>query len=353
MSTTKIYVGVKFDIDAMTVSVDPAKRKRAVEEIDDALGKHYISRKRYRSLVGTLNYLALCVRNGKTFMRSLWNGLRYQGHKRTINLDNAIKKDLRWWRFVAPKWNGVAMLQRVAPQQKPTMRISTDATLKGYCMVNLDRGQFCAGKFPQWAAPLKINAKELITAFGVTMLWPDMPGPYVYIFTDNEASEIALRPDQHTHSRSTRSASFMAVMRALWAHEATHDVTIIPRRVPTKENILADAGSRFDWQRFAQYQTDNNIFPLQQVDTPPDFERMLRVMLRSQQRENANLAKRKREETNQLNRPTKRTRFNKDIGNPANFPHENNNATSTKPLTRQPGETTREGQNTGPRALQQ
>ena len=308
MSATKIYVGVKFDIEEMTVSVDPAKRARAVKEIDDALGRHFLTRKRYRSLVGTLNYLALCVRNGATFMRSLWNGLRYQGHKRTINLDNGIKRDLRWWRYVAPKWNGVAMMQPEAPLEHPEMRISTDATLKGFCMVNLDRGEFCAGKFPPWAAPLMINAKELITAFGVTMLWPEQAGPYVYIFTDNEASEIALRPAPGTHSRSTRSASFMTVMRSLWAYEAANNVTIIPRRVPTKENILADAGSRFDWQRFRQYQTDTNIVSLQQIKVPRQFEDLLRSMLRAQQRENAQLSKRKREEGWQTSRSTKRAR---------------------------------------------
>jgi len=138
MSSTKLYVGIRFDIKAMTVSVDPEKRARAVVQIDAALGSHFLSRKKYRSLVGTLNYLALCVRNGKTFMRALWNGLRYQGHKRTITLDNSIKKDLRWWRHVAPKWNGVALIQPASPKTHPEMRISTDSTLKGYCMVNAE-----------------------------------------------------------------------------------------------------------------------------------------------------------------------------------------------------------------------
>ena len=285
IGTTKDYVGIKINTIHMTASMDASKRKTLQEQITSTLGKERTGTSQFRSMVGLMSFCAQCVLHGRTFMRRLWSALRDAGDRNTLHLDYKVKLDLRWWLEVVNKWSGVSMLMRPEPLENPPMIISTDATPTGYGLAHVDRREMCYGTFPSWAADLHINCKELITAYAVLLLWPKLPRPYVYLFTDNEAAEYAMRPDLFTGSRSSPSAAFMVVLRELYAYEAINGTVVLPKRVSTKDNVLADALSRHDFPRIDQHLQSNHLPFFQTRKLPPAFHDLLRRMLQAQRSE--------------------------------------------------------------------
>ena len=282
----KEYLGIVIHAMNMTVSITADRRASLLQDIKRLLKRHFYLRKHYRSILGAISFVASCIPNGRTYMRRLWNALRYASNKRNVQITKTVKQDLYWWNTTLRSWSGTSVIRE--PTRPPTpseMIISGDARGSKHgnpgrwCVVNLDAGQYAHGDFP--ADDLHINVLELLTSYGAALLWPNHK--YLHIFTDNTSAEASLsRNLTYDQSRTSPSPAFMTVLRELSSHEAIHDTIVVPERVSSKDNILADAGSRNEWQRFNQHCTNINI-SLQEVSMPAKFYTLCRRAAKAQQ----------------------------------------------------------------------
>ena len=163
-------------------------------------------------------------------------------------IPSAARKDLKWWRDLLPNHNGVLIIQPV----RPRWRLWTDAAGKKGTGGFLLPGEgdhrpsyhevtefFSAHvRFDQWNE--HINVKEMIAVFVAFKKWaPLVAGCHLLLFCDNTAVVSGLR-------RRTSRGHLMAVLRKTLLLAARYDIEIEPHWIPSGENCLADALSRFE-----------------------------------------------------------------------------------------------------------
>jgi len=81
-SESKEYLGIVIDATHFTVSITADRRTDLLRSIKRMTSRHFILRKHFRSLIGAISFVASCVPNGRTYMRRLWDALRYAHKKR-------------------------------------------------------------------------------------------------------------------------------------------------------------------------------------------------------------------------------------------------------------------------------
>ena len=95
--------------------------------------------------------------------------------------------------------------------------------------------------------PLSIAYKELFPIILAASLWGHKwSAERVEFCSDNTAVVKVLR------SSASRDSNLMATLRHLSLLAARHSFVFTARRVPGKSNAIADAISRFEFQRFHQ-----------------------------------------------------------------------------------------------------
>lgn len=75
-----------------------------------------------QSLVGLLAFAAKMVVPGRAFLRRLYNILSAEYPKTRVTA--ARKENLRWWRDILPKWNGIGILRK----SRPVIKVRTDTS---------------------------------------------------------------------------------------------------------------------------------------------------------------------------------------------------------------------------------
>ena len=86
---------------------------------------------------------------------------------------------------------------------------------------------------------------EMVVAWYAIERWKyDWQGLEVPLYTDNEGVEYILQKGR------TNSTEIMRLMRLITKLCIKHDIRLIPIRITTKDNTIADCLSRLDWKGF-------------------------------------------------------------------------------------------------------
>jgi hypothetical protein len=232
------YLGITIDSEKMEARLPPGKKDRVLREVIATLEKDRVSRADLQSLLGFLTFCTRVFPLGRPFLRHLFNMLN--GGKQHQRLSLAARRDLVWWKTLLPAWSGISA---IAPARPHTV-IATDASgKKGIGGVWFATMEMFSTRMPRRHRLKHINYKEMHAVLHAFAEWGDnWKGQLVEVQCDNEAVVAGI-------NKRTIRGSAIGPLQHLLLLAAVLDVEVRATWIPTKENALADALSRFDVAR--------------------------------------------------------------------------------------------------------
>ena len=100
-------LGVVVDTKNATLSVPQGKLLEVIDKCRNALGKASISKQQLLSIIGSVKFVAKCVKTTRYFVNRLLNALREATNK-TISMNEVMKIYLAWFVTLLPRFNGTA-----------------------------------------------------------------------------------------------------------------------------------------------------------------------------------------------------------------------------------------------------
>lgn len=249
--------GIEIDTNIFEARIPADKLCKAKEATGNALAKDSLTLHEAQSLTGFLSFCAQVVQLGWVFMRKLWDFVAAYPKesskftKRRIPIETRL--DLQWWNELLPTYNGIQFFDMQA--RKP-VQLYTDASLQGlggfYYEDDTRSWSQLVTKIRQDHAfaipittPTHINIHELEAILVAVKAWSkDWSHKVLNIYTDSTTAFNGL-------TRYTLRGEANSTLRKILLLAAEHDIKITPQWIPSHQNGLADALSRFNIQTVA------------------------------------------------------------------------------------------------------
>lgn len=219
----------------------------------DFLRENTIGEKRLSSFLGTLSFCSQVLDGAKLYLKSSFSLLSVC-KKKPRTIPREVKLDIRWWLTLLEANNGrhVAVGHRkILPVSRAAMDASTTFGMGGF----LD-GRFFSTPweeikhiknpvFPHMKeGQMHINYLELFTVFWFLQKFGRYISGYTLPFMeDNTVTEYVLK-------NMTGSARFIPLLKQIQKLIIRYDIKLLPIRVKSKDNLLADMLSRGDMAGF-------------------------------------------------------------------------------------------------------
>lgn len=250
-------LGIEHDTSTFEARLSPEKLAKAVLITSEALKRRSLTLLEAQSLAGFLSFCSKVVRLGRTFMRNIWDFLASFPRSATRacrrSLSRAVRTDLSWWNKLLPQFNGKHLFD---DSSRPVFHLYTDASsigLGGFYFsttsrqahwqdhaATLDPAHAFSMRIPRGKRHQHINTHEMRAVLQSFKRWqPLWKRGVVVVHTDNTATLSGL------NKGSIRGPS-MEPLRALLLLAAAEDIELKGVWLPSEENGLADALSRFN-----------------------------------------------------------------------------------------------------------
>ena len=229
-------LGIVIDISNNTLSIDPEKIKDIRLHCISCLGKSFLSKRAFQSLLGKLFYINKCVRPARFFMNRMLNLFRAKSHKRRIKLTAEFYHDLAWFIDFVTQFNGVILIEK--PFLDSSETIFLDACLEGIGAV---WENYCyASPIPLFSDfILHITHLEMVNLVVALRVWGQMwCHKRVILRCDNLAVVHVVK------SGRTRDVYLASCARVIWWLCAAQDIQLDIIHVKGLENTVADTLSR-------------------------------------------------------------------------------------------------------------
>ena len=245
--TRMIFLGIIVDTIKMTLELDENRLSELHNLLEDWGHKMHASLKQVQSLVGVLSFASSCIRQGRPFFSRVLNFLCELPAKGRTTIPNEVRKDISWWKEIAPLYNGLSCIL-VDFWSKPDSLISTDACLLGggyfngkYFHFDFSEALIARGKY--------INQFELFVLWKALELWgAKLRRKNILIYCDNKTTVDCLR------SGISRSTFSQAYIRNILHFAAVNDFQIRAVHINGCTNHLSDCLSR--WTLNEKYQKE-------------------------------------------------------------------------------------------------
>ena len=213
--TTKcVCLGIEVDTVNSTLSIPQQKLTEILTVCQQWENKTQCTKKELQSLLGSLLYIAKCVRYSRNFLNRMLD-LLCQTHKETtINLTPEFIRDLAWFLRFAPKFNGTSFFNHVQVHAK----IELDASLEG----------------------LGAYFNDQIYAIPLVRVWANQwRGKTIVIACDNQAVVSVI------NTGKTKDVVLGAIACNIAMEVALADINLKLLHILGKNNIVADSLSRY------------------------------------------------------------------------------------------------------------
>lgn len=238
--TRMIFIGILFDTENFTISIDEDRLQEIRLLLLDWLNKKVVDKRELQSLLGKLNFVSQCVRPGRIFVSRLLNFLREIPEKGPVPIPTDIKLDLNWWNIFLPLYNGISFM--ISDEwSEPDVLIAVDSCLTG-CGGWLN-GRYFHATFPELilVQNLNINLCEMLTIMVAVKLWANfLANKKVTINCDNMVSVRVL------NTGATRIPFLQACLREICFFTALNNCEIKAHHISGVVNRIPDALSRWD-----------------------------------------------------------------------------------------------------------
>ena len=266
-SRTGTFLGLDYDLLALTVSLPAGKKAKYVNHLQSFLARAHtgpIRRSELQSIVGKLVHACGVFAVGTIFYQRLLANLRTHRRQKDITLRRPALDDIRWWLYLLQHTSGTVPLDPAPWKRESEHRIYTDASGWGWgCCY---KGQWMQGPWPPAIRhaydqkTLSISDLELVALNIALETWGDaLAGQRLNLRCDNSASVANVTAQASSIPRRA------ALLRRLFVIAAMHGIQIRSTYINTKRNEHADALSRNDLTRFFSLPQD---YPLQRVRSP-------------------------------------------------------------------------------------
>ena len=265
-ATALEYLGVILDSANMEARLPVDKVKRIQDTLALYVKRKTCTKREILSLLGHMNFASRVVRPGRAFVShliALSTTVTELHHHITLNA--AVRSDLKMWALFLEQWNCASFFLDEAISPASKLQIYTDATptaFGGFFNKHWFQGHF-PGEFMKEQQSMALC--ELYPIVMACVLWGSQWSQKRILFhCDNMATVQII-----TKGRS-KVPSIMKLMRRLTYHCAIHNFVILAQHIPGKQNLIADALSRFQMTTFRKLapladETPTACVPLQHL----------------------------------------------------------------------------------------
>ncbi|MEW8545793.1 MAG: reverse transcriptase domain-containing protein [Candidatus Thiodiazotropha sp.] len=261
-STKICFLGLEIDSEEMVIRIPRGKIIEITQKIEEILPREKCTLKQMQSLIGSLNFACRAVTPGRPFCRRLINatcGLSKQHHHLRITAD--MKKDLKLWLHFFKDFNGISVFHDRFWTSNEDIQLFTDSAGG----VSLGFGASFARKWAYGAWPhswVDLGITEDIT---VLELFPLLVSLHIW-GEELRNKKILFRVDNLAvvhivNSMTSKSDRVMTILRAFTLQCLHLNLVVKAQHVSSSSNSVADALSRFQFQRFHQLVPDAEPFP--------------------------------------------------------------------------------------------
>ncbi len=242
-ATCITFLGIDIDTVAMELRLPEDKLIRLTSDLAGWRGRKACRKPDLLSLIGTLSHACKVIRAGRTFMRRLIElSTTAKKPEHFVRLSREARSDIEWWWQFSTGWNGVKLLRGLA--EVPSITLESDASGWWGCGAYWGSRWFqlpWAGQTEQWY----ITAKELVPIVIATVLWGrEWRDRTVLARCDNTAVVSIIGKG------SSRDREAMHLARCLAFVQAEFEVALVASHIREVENVLADALSRNEFDKF-------------------------------------------------------------------------------------------------------
>ena len=191
--TIMTFLGVEVNTLKLTLKIPEQKWTEIKLTLLHWAAKETAYLKEVQELAGLLNFACRCVKSGRIYLARILNFLRlFNNNKTPKTVENDVKLDIKWWLTLAPKFNGVSLIQELK-LSKPDQIMSSDSCLTG-------GGSFFEGRFVHWEFPEEIHAMDcninqleyLMVVLTVKLWGNQCKRKRILIYCDNENTVLAI-----------------------------------------------------------------------------------------------------------------------------------------------------------------
>jgi len=247
--TTKIvFLGLQIDSIEQTVSIPQNKLVSVKAKVQHALQSEKLTLREIQSLIGSLQFVCKAVSPGRAFLRRLIGltcGVTSPHVKLTIT--NGAKCDLRMWLVFLESFNGVSIIPDQFWFGSEDLSLFTDAC-KTVGFAGYFEGKWFNGRWPEGvSSSSSIAWLEFFPVVAAIALWGHMlKGKRIILRSDNQTVVSII------NKQTSRCSKIMKLVRFFVLQCIKNNVAFCSRHVPGKINIIADALSRFQMERFRE-----------------------------------------------------------------------------------------------------
>ena len=238
-SQSLTWLGLVWDTVSQTVALSVRNRARCWSKVFLAIHSRTLSRRRWESLIGSLNFAAVVVPLGRLRLRRLiLEGRRVFNsvdRDRLVRFPQRLRNLLRWWLRAS-------RLDSVTPwiPPPPSVTVVTDATDIGWGFQTSERHQESGLWTEEWRLQ-HINMRELQVVYIALSRIPSLAGRSIQVLSDNMAAVQCIN-----RQGSTRCEALLVVSEALLGLADYQRSHIVATHLAGSENLWADALSRDD-----------------------------------------------------------------------------------------------------------
>ena len=240
-----VILGIELDAAAQIARLPADKFSALQVALSHWSSRKCCTKKDLQSLIGRLHHACMVVWPGRTFLRQMIDLLScFRKDSHPIRLNVEFRKDLAWWVEFFGQWNGISFFLFPTLEPLPDFSVCSDASgTIGYGAF-MDNEWF-NGRWSNLQLPLSIANKELFPVVLAAHVWgPGWSRRRIMFHVDNEAVVHIL------NSRTSPDPNIMHLLHSLLKVAACFSFTFAAIHVPGRNNGIADALSRFNFQAF-------------------------------------------------------------------------------------------------------
>lgn len=268
-----VFLGLEIDTIQMVLRIPQDKLDKAKDELLNLKGKPKVTLKNLQQLLGLLNFCAKAIPSVRAFNRRFCDamcGVEKQNHH--IRVSSEMKEDINMWLYFLDNFNGTCRFDRKVWLTNEQLDLFTDSAGKPDCGAAV----FYAGHWAFFPWPESWRSDDLMRDITFLELVPIVLALHLFehelclkmimFHTDNKALVTII------NKKSSKSKRVMQLIRPLVLHTMLWDMQVKACHISGRNNCIADAISRKQWERMRKEAPTADMEPL---EIPQSFNRLI------------------------------------------------------------------------------